>query len=894
MTQRRMAIQGGDLDTDTSDSVKYRVSSESSNTLNPRHVLTDATSCLVQQPGDLFDKKACWRVCELKEFGNDAESYSKIGIFDTNAWILGEYLSRRDAVIDAARELLGLLKRVQQSLTVSLHLLGREGGKFCDNTNKSGSVWIPPSSNGVASSSKHGAVPIGAGQKAAREITEAFRKRFGSEWRFEDCVACVSDLKKCRRQLVLEICFLVFRGNARTVKEREECIEAMETAADVCRSNMCFQAWMSMAELRKGIITCVNAMNKQMDLKLVGEAFNGWKSWASARAVLRRRGKVAQRGYERMILSASMRHWKIFMCSNALDDVQRYICDAWWSDISLYKLFSTWKTVARRRRVLRDRLHCYSQELAMPQRNTNITDTMLGENTFGNFVVGLRSKYGDAKQSMQKLLALRTEPVVLRWKHVPFAELPKMYSPQKYQDTTQYDDESMDVCVSLLRCQERDMALQANLSCLVQDVNENRELFYLMKKKYEYLSNKVSEYSETIEDIEKTRLRFEQQLEIAREEAAARDCELSDANDMLAKLQSLLTSISHSVNVANENVRKHTRDVEKTHADIAMWTARVESCNARALQKDRDSAVLLKLKESKEQLRKAEIELYNLNQMEDSLLFTKHDAARAEAELKFEIERIKAKHEAILSDTRRATKSEIDRIQEHLIALESEKSSLLPKLEHFSRNLEASNKSVKTIINQISATEQRISETRAKIEMNQRMHKQIISVRKEKVTRTNHQSTIKYNSLSQKRTMHPVAQSDQEEVNKMNQAVVASHDTCHSECDDENDDDLGTFSSASFLARLLHKAFAHWKMEADDAKMRSNLAEERYTTSYLFTAVSGWRAFTKSQKYKDLHRIDCFRLIRALQSWMRYKRQRQVQNAIVSKHLDTKTRYVLA
>jgi hypothetical protein len=279
--------------------------------------------------------------------------------------------------------------------------------------------------------------------------------------------------------------------------------------------------------------------------------------------------------------------------------------------------------------------------------------------------------------------------------------------------------------------------------------------------------------------------------------------------------------------------------------------------------------------------------------MEDTLLFTKHDAAKAEAELKFEIERIKAKHAAIQSDTRRATKCDIDRIQDHLISLESEKSSLLPKLEHFSRNLEASNESVKTIINQISATEQRISETRAKIEMNQRLHEQIIRERKEKVTRLKAPSTKIDISFSHKRTAHP---SDQEEVNKMNLVVTASSscDTgaCH-EDDDEDDDDIDALTSSSFLARLVHKAFAHWKMEADGAKMRSNLAEERHMTSCLFTAVSGWHAFAQSQRYKDVYQIGVFRLSRALQSWIRYKRQRQVQNAIISKHLDIKTRYGL-
>eukprot|EP00890_Picochlorum_soloecismus_P001150 jgi/Picsp_1/2035/NSC_05500-R1_---NA--- len=885
-----MAIKGGDSETDRTDGVNYRIISESLKGQNPRLVLRDATASLFQQPGVLFDNKACWRVCELKESDNGAENRSKIGILDTNAWIVGEYLSRRDAATDAARELLRLLKRVQQSLTACLHLLGKDGGKFCDTHR--GSVWVPPSSSGV-SSSKHGAVPNGVGQKAARDITAAFKKRFGSEWRFEECIACVSELKKCRKHLVLGIAFWILRGNARTVREREECIEAMEVAAEACRSNLCFQAWMSITKLQKSIQGYVNSMNKQVDSNLLRETLIGWRSRASTRAMLRSRQEVAQKGYERMILSASMRHWKIFMCSNALEDVQRDICHGWWRDISLYKLFSAWKNLARRHAVLKDRLYFYSQELAMPQSDKNTVDMMLGENSFGNFVAGLRSKYDDAKHSMQKLLVLRIEPNVLRWKHVDFAELPKMYSPEKYEDKSQYDDESMDVCVSLLRCQERDIALQANLTCLEQDVNEKREMFYLIKRKYEYLSNKVSEYSETVEEIENIRVRFEQQLDIGREEAATRDHELSDANDMLTNLQSLLTSVSHSVNKANENAEKHTKDIEKARADIAMWKTRVQSCNARALQNERDTAAVLKLKESKEQLRRAEIQFHNLNQMEESLRFTKRDAARAEAELKFEIERIKAKHESIHSDMKRVT-SDIDRIQEHLILLENQKNHLLPKLEHFSRNLEASNESVKTIINQISATEQRLSETRAKIEMNQRLHSQITIKKKKEVNKVKQQSTKTVISYPHKLTaVNPtIAPSDQHR-DKTNQIFAASRETCGAEFDDD-EDNLDTLSSASFLVRLVHRHFAHWKLEADDAKMKSNLAQERHTASCLSTAVSAWITSTRFQKDGDMDRVDYFRLTRAFQSWIRYKRQRQAQNATICKHLDIKTRTNLA
>jgi len=884
---RMAASKGGDSFTDIPEAVNYRAISERLKVQNPRLVLRDASASLFQQPDVLFDEKAGWRVCGPKKSGNGAENDDTFAILDTNVRIVGEYLSRRDAVIDAARELFRLLKRVQQSLTASLHLFGKDKGKFCDTSK--GPVWVPPSSNGV-SSSKHGAVPNGAGQKAGQEIAEGFKKRFGSEWRFEECIACVSELKKCRKQLVLGIAFRILRGNARKVKECEECFEAMEVAAEACRSDLCFQAWKSMTELQQSIQVCVDSMNERMDFKLVRDTFHGWKRRASTCAMLRSRQEVAQRGYERMILSASMRHWRIFMCSNALDDLQRDICDGWQRDVSLYKLFSTWKNLTRRHIALKDRLYCYSQELTMPQRDTNIVDIMLGENSFANFVIGLRSKYIDAKHTMQKLLVLRTEPVALRWKHVDFAGLSKVYSPEKYEDKSRYDDESMDVCVSLLQCQERDIALQASLNCLEQDANEKREIFHLMKKKYEYVSSKVNEYSETIEEIEDMQVRFGQQLTIAREEAATRDHELSDVNDMLKDLEALLDSISHSVYKANENVEKNTKDIEKAHADIAMWKTRVESCNALISQKDGDTVALLKLKESKEQLRQAEKEYYNLNQVKESLRFTKRDAVRAEAELKFELEKAKAKHGSIQSDARRT--SDIDRIQEHLVSLEKEKASLLPKLEHFSRNLEALNESVKTIINKVSATEQKISETRAKLEMNQRLHKQITSKREERMRRKSNQRTKTEDSCSHKVSLHPTIAPSDEHIDKLNKAVAASHEAYDFKVDD-SEDDLDTLSSASFMSRLVHRLFAHWKLATDDTEMKNDLAQERYTASCLLTTVSGWKTFTRLQKHEDVHRIDCFRLNRAFQSWIRFKRNKREQDTKICKHLDMKARYGL-
>ena len=629
--------------------------------------------------------------------------------------------------------------------------------------------------------------------------------------------------------------------------------------------------------------------------------FKKWREWSEEKARARETEEVASLHYDIKLAHGALHQWRLSVQVGRVSRFRRQMATHWSDQMIIFNFFGTWRNVARRRKLLRERLALFARgNVASYGQLPNAVDIWLSQLPASMYMMKLRNALQGMKSSVHVRLENVKQAEPVRWSR--FDQCQQKYDPSRYTDGQIMvgDDTYIDITVQKLKVEETIAARKALREELHQELEEVMKSVKTVKRNHASSIKKLEEYTSALEEIENTKNVLQERMDSLMLVLSDHEGKFTEACAMLRQVEGVHESISETSESVATSLSLLYEEIKHSHEELKIWKARKDNVGSRSTAKHPDCTDMVRLKEAQEMYSSTAAKLERLYQEEERFLNADKEAKSAKYSVSFELERVSLLHGSRKRDLDEAH-ARREMLEEKILRLESQAHILSPRIVELSQSIGITNEKADKFVQRINILKQRIA---ALDDTLRRHHKEAERLEKARLVASEGKSQIMRPRVSVRRQTNmsnciPSLEAcntpgSQESVD----AVAALSDDEHCSIPIgfkvplyNSDQFMGNLASVCSEYRLLQKVIHCWKDVCNKTCLARGQSDVSYKAHNLPWAFDAWRESALSARLLDQVTVDEFKRRHILRGWNRHVNWKLQSLKSVEDSLSRSNRY---